>query len=87
MQTLKRANKSTISSVILQFSTGDGKETSKKLRNRRFLTDLHTFVGCRLACENRDPFLLALRRWGRFARTKGNVPGREERGETDVFAG
>ena len=29
-------------------------------------------------------FLHALRRWGRFAR---NVPGCEERGETDVFAG
>ena len=29
------------------------------------------------------PFLLALRRWGRFAR---NVPSGEERGETDVFA-
>ena len=32
-----------------------------------------------LACENL-PFLLALRRWGSFAR-------KEERGETDVFAG
>ena len=32
----------------------------------------------------KHPFLLALRRWGRFAR---NVPGDEERGETDVFAG
>ena len=30
------------------------------------------------------PFLLALRSRGRFAR---NVPGYEERGETDVFAG
>ena len=29
-------------------------------------------------------FLLALRRWGRFAR---NIPSDEERGETDVFAG
>ena len=32
----------------------------------------------------KHPFLLALRRWERFAR---NVPGGEERGETDVFAG
>ena len=32
----------------------------------------------------KHPFLLALRRWGRFAR---NVPSDEERGETDVFAG
>ena len=29
----------------------------------------------------KHPFLLALRRWGRF------VPNGEERGETDVFAG
>ena len=36
---------------------------------------------CRL---RKHPFLLALRRWGRFAR---NVHGYEERGETDVFAG
>ena len=41
----------------------------------------------------KHPFLLALRRWGRFARrneTKRNarnVPTGEERGETDVFAG
>ena len=32
----------------------------------------------------KHPFLLALRRWGHFAR---NVPSGEERGETDVFAG
>ena len=32
----------------------------------------------------KHPFLLAVRRWGRFTR---NVPGGEERGETDVFAG
>ena len=32
----------------------------------------------------KHPFLLALRRWGRFAR---NVLSGEERGETDVFAG
>ena len=32
----------------------------------------------------KHPFLLALRRWGRFAR---NAPSGEERGETDVFAG
>ena len=32
----------------------------------------------------KHPFLLARRRWGRFAR---NVPSDEERGETDVFAG
>ena len=32
----------------------------------------------------KHPFLLALRRWGRFSR---NVPIGEERGETDVFAG
>ena len=32
----------------------------------------------------KHPFLLALRRWGRFAR---NVLRGEERGETDVFAG
>ena len=38
-------------------------------------------------CSNyslrKHPFLLARRRWGRYAR---NVPGGEER-ETDVFAG
>ena len=39
----------------------------------------------RCSCSLRKhPFLLALRRWGHFAR---NVPGGEERGETDVFAG
>ena len=32
----------------------------------------------------KHPFLLALRRRGRFAQ---NVPGGEERGETDVFPG
>ena len=32
----------------------------------------------------KHPFLLALRRWGRFER---NVPSGEERGQTDVFAG
>ena len=32
----------------------------------------------------KHPFLLALRRGGRFAL---NVPGGEEQGETDVFAG
>ena len=32
----------------------------------------------------KHPFLLALRRWGRFAQ---NVLSDEERGETDVFAG
>ena len=38
------------------------------------------------ACSLRKhPFLLALRRWGRFA--KRFVPSGEERGETDVFAG
>ena len=36
------------------------------------------------ASLRKDPFLLALRRWGRFAR---NVPSGEERGETDLFAG
>ena len=36
-----------------------------------------------LECE-KQPFLLALRRWGRFAR---NVPSGEKRGATDVFAG
>ena len=32
----------------------------------------------------KHPFLLALRRWGRFAR---NVQSGQERGQTDVFAG
>ena len=32
----------------------------------------------------KHPFLLALRRWGRFAR---NVPSGEKRGQTDFFAG
>ena len=32
----------------------------------------------------KHPFLLALRRWGSFAR---NAPSGEERGETDVLAG
>ena len=36
------------------------------------------------ASLRKHPFLLALRRWRRFAR---NVPTGEERGETDVFAG
>ena len=41
----------------------------------------------------KHPFLLALRRWGRFAkrnetkRNARNVHTDEERGETDVFAG
>ena len=34
--------------------------------------------------QRKHPFLLALRRWGRFAR---NVPSDDERGEMDVFAG
>ena len=34
-----------------------------------------------LVSLRKHPFLLALRRWGRF------VPVGEERGETDVFAG
>ena len=38
-----------------------------------------------LTSLRKHPFLLALRRWGRFARK--NVPSGEERGETDVFAG
>ena len=40
------------------------------------------YINCQDSCSLRKPpFLLALRRWGRF------VPGGEERGETDVFAG
>ena len=35
------------------------------------------------ASLRKHSFLLALRRWGRSAR---NIPGGEERGETDVFA-
>ena len=38
----------------------------------------------RRASLRKHPFLLALRRWGRFAR---NETSGEERGETDVFAG
>ena len=37
----------------------------------------------------KHPFLLALRRWGRFAFLRAKRPqrrSREERGETDVFA-
>ena len=40
--------------------------------------------GANVISLRKHPFLLALRRWGRFAR---NVPSGEERGETDVFAG
>ena len=36
------------------------------------------------ASLRKDPFPLALCRWGRFART---VPSGEKRGETDLFAG
>ena len=36
------------------------------------------------ASLRKDPFPLALRRWGRFART---VPSGEKRGEKDLFAG
>ena len=39
---------------------------------------------CERGSLQKHPFLLALRRWGRFAR---NVLSGEERGETDVFAG
>ena len=36
----------------------------------------------------KHPFLLAFRRWGRFARSSPrNVPSGEERGETGVFSG
>ena len=41
----------------------------------------------RIPCSTslqKHPFLLAVRSWGRFART---VPNGKERGETDVFAG
>ena len=38
----------------------------------------------RRASLRKDPFPLALRRWGSFART---VPSGEKRGETDLFAG
>ena len=41
-------------------------------------------LGERGSSLRKHPFLLALRRWGRFAR---NVQSGEERGETDVFAG
>ena len=42
-----------------------------------------------LASLRKNPFLLALRRWGRFAQSSSarKVPSGEERGETDVFAG
>ena len=44
------------------------------------------FWGISSHCSLRKhPFLLALHRWGRFARR--NIPRYEERGETDVFAG
>ena len=39
---------------------------------------------CEPGSLRKHPFLLALRRWGRFAR---NVLSGEERGETDVFEG
>ena len=44
----------------------------------------------RISSLRKRPFLLPLRRWGRFARRKRktkNVPSGEEGGETDVFAG
>ena len=45
-------------------------------------------VSSELCSLRKHPFLLALRRWGRFARRNArNVPSGEERGETDVFAG
>ena len=41
-----------------------------------------------VASLRKHPLLLALRRWGRFARRNArNVPIGEEQGETDVFAG
>ena len=47
------------------------------------------FTNWKLGSLRKHPFLLAPRRWGgRFAETSArNVPGGEERGETDVFAG
>ena len=39
---------------------------------------------CERGSLRKHPFLLARRRWGRFAR---NVPSGDERGETDVFEG
>ena len=41
--------------------------------------DIRCYISLR-----KHPFLLALRRWGRFAQ---NIPSSEEPGETDVFAG
>ena len=44
----------------------------------------------RISSLRKRPFLLSLRRWGRFARRKRktrNVPSGAEGGETDVFAG
>ena len=56
---------------------------------QRWLRDGH--LHCQTMREKsslrKHPFLLALRRWGRFARRKRNVPSGEERGETDVFVG
>ena len=42
-------------------------------------------AGLQSGSLRKRPFLLALRRWGRFGQR--NVPSREERGGTDVFAG
>ena len=61
------------------------------LRKNRLFSRFFFWVGgdvwnyfCINFSLRKHPFLLALRRWGRFAR---NVPGGEERGERDVFAG
>ena len=53
-------------------------------RTKRYLSETATHSSLR-----KHPFLLALRRRGRFARRKTaqNVPIGEEQGEMDVFAG
>ena len=54
------------------------------LREYSFLLFFKWRVNGHTSSLRKHPFLFALRRWGRFAR---NVPGGEEHGETDVFAG
>ena len=63
--------------VVAYFKT-EKEKSEHSILISNFLKLRH-IISCSL---RKHPFLLALRQWGHF-----NVPGGEERGETDVFAG
>ena len=71
--------------TVQYVGTRTGSVLKAKSMNRADLkTKISWQIGSSPFSLRKHPFLLALRRWGRFAR---NVPSGEERGETDVFAG